>query len=112
MSEMEINHDDRMLDALIVQALEAQPQTAIPTDFAARIASQLPARRQAFPRQRNFGTMFSWIGVITLIVALFFLAPSATHGSSTEEWMELFVCSQLLCLLVWMALRAHRTHKA
>jgi len=112
MSEMEINQEDRMLDTLIVQALEEQPQTAIPPDFAARIARQLPVRRQAFFRQRHFGLTFSWIGVVTLIVALFFLAPSATRGSSTEEWIEFFVCTQLLCLVVWMALRAHRTHKA
>jgi len=112
MSEMEMSQDDRMLDALIVQALEEQPRTAIPPDFAARIASQLPVRRQAFFRQRHFGTTFSWIGVITLIVALFFLAHTATRGSSTEEWVELFVCTQLLCLVVWMALKARRTHNA
>ncbi len=112
MNEMEIDQDDRMLDALIVQTLEARPETAIPNDFAARIASQLPAQRQAFFRQRHFGPTFSWIGVITSIVALFFLAPSATRGSSTEEWVELFVCTQLLCLVVWIALRARRTNSA
>ncbi|ADV82318.1 hypothetical protein [Terriglobus saanensis] len=112
MSEMEINQDDAMLDALIVQALETQPQPAIPADFAARIASRLPARKQASFRPRYFGLAFSWIGAIALIVALFFLAPSPAGVSSAGAWIELFVCTQFLCLVVWMALRAHRTYKA
>jgi len=112
MNEIEINQDDGMLDALIVQALEAQPRPAIPADFAARIASRLPARKQASFRPRYFGLAFSWIGGIALILALVFLSPSSTRGSSTGAWIELFVCTQFLCLVVWLALRAHRIHKA
>jgi lipopolysaccharide export LptBFGC system permease protein LptF len=111
MSETEVNQDDRMLDALIVQALEARPHEGIPADFAARVVRQLPVRKHATFKPRRYGLAFSWMSAIALIVSLFFLAPSITRSSQTGEWIGLFVCAQFLFLVVWMTLRAHRTNR-
>src|SRR5690348_17322692 len=63
---------EKVLDAKIVQALETRPETAIPTGFAVRVASQVPARG---PRaSRAVALHATYYGQRTVVASLVVLA--------------------------------------
>ena len=58
------------LDQQIVRALETQPQVAVPTDFASRVASRLPAKRPVSVTSTYYGQGAMLIGILLTLAAL------------------------------------------
>lgn len=116
---------DAMLDAKIVQALETQPEIAIPAGFAARISSQVPARRPTarraiILRRTHYGLKVMAASLIALAVMLIALLANHFGHTATGQVMEWIIYSQFLLLAVWFgvyrvhifsALWPHRTGK-
>jgi hypothetical protein len=98
---------DRALDARIVRALEEFPRVQIPTDFAARVASRIPAHtarlRSARIQSRRFGYTIAAACLIVLAVAMLAVAPRASHNTF---WivMECTLCAQFCLLAAWLGM--------
>ena len=78
------------LDARLVRALEARPETAIPTSFAARVASQMPARRPVLLRPTHYGQRAMVLCLVVLAVVVLGLALhniGHTTMGLTMEWL-------------------------
>jgi hypothetical protein len=92
------------LDQRIVRALEAAPQPRIPADFAARVASQLPARRAVSLTQTHYGQNAMFFGIIATLVAMVALAIH-TNGKLTFGLPESLLLAQFIALAVWFTVR-------
>ena len=89
------------LDQRIVRALETAPQPQIPADFAARIASRLPARRPVSLTPTYYGKSAMLIGTLVTLAALLALALHPT-GNTTFGFLESFLFAQFIALAVWL----------
>lgn len=108
-----INPEEALLEAMdakIVQALEQQPEVAIPAGFAARVASQVPAARPASRRAVLLPPTHyaKWTMAASLIVlAVILAALLANHFGHTPigMTMEWIIFSEFLTLAAWLGLR-------
>ncbi|HEY0163586.1 MAG TPA: hypothetical protein VGB69_12975 [Edaphobacter sp.] len=95
----------RALDLRIVEDLERAPDlsSVIPSDFAARVAAKVPARRPLAARQvSHYGRTLLWIGLVVLFLALLALATRGNSGSVVDLAVEWTLCLQFLAIAVWL----------
>jgi hypothetical protein len=88
------------LDQRIVGALETAPQPQIPADFAARVASRLPARRPVSLTPTHYGQNAMLTGIVVLLAALVVLAVHST-GQAAFGLLESLLFAQFIALAVW-----------
>jgi hypothetical protein len=106
MHDEPLNHDNlsqsaiEALDQRIVRALETGPEPQIPADFAARVASQLPARRPVSLTPTHYGQKAMLAGIVVLLAALVALARHST-GHATFGLLESLLFAQFIALAVW-----------
>jgi predicted phage tail protein len=102
-------HEQRMrsgIDALeerVTRALERVPEVTVPAEFAARVALQVPMRREIAAMPARYGLMAMRISMAVLMIALVVVAMHAGGRSSifgiAFEWM---LCAELVGLAVWL----------
>jgi hypothetical protein len=94
--------DHMELDKRIVRALETVPNPRIPTDFAARVASQLPASRPVSLTATHYGQNAMLLGIVATLAALLVLALHTT-GHATFGLVESLLFTQFIALTVWFS---------
>jgi hypothetical protein len=94
------------LDQRIVRALETAPEPQIPADFAARVASRLPARRPVSLTPTHYGHNALLIGLVVTLVALLVLAQHST-GHAAFGLLESILSAQFIALAVWFSVWRH-----
>ena len=94
------------LDQRLIRALETVPEPHIPADFAARVASQLPARRPVSLTPTHYGYTAMLIGLVATFVALLAFALHTT-GRATIGLPESFLLTQFIVLAVWLSVWRH-----
>jgi hypothetical protein len=102
-------HEQRMrdakdeLDLRVTRALERVPEVTIPAEFAARVAAQVPKRREMAARPARYGWMAMRSSMAVLVIAMVAVAMHAGQRSSVFgtmlEWM---LCAELVGLAVWL----------
>jgi hypothetical protein len=92
------------LDQRIVRVLETVPRPHVPADFAARVASQLPAGRPVSLTPTHYGRNAMLLSMVATLVALIALAPHAT-GHATFDLLEWLLFAQFIVLAVWFSVR-------
>ena len=103
MSEMKSSQTE--LEARITRALQRQPQTAVPAEFAARVRAALPAQKAARPAMQA-GRISAIAGATVLMVALFALAPHAAPNFTSFAFdLELLMLVELGGIAYWFAAR-------
>jgi len=105
--------DLRILDLRIVEELERSPNlsSAIPSDFAARVAAKVPPQRPvAVASVTHYGRTFMWIGLVVLMIALVVLAVRGAASSPAGMAVEWTLCLQFLAFAVWMGVRSWRSN--
>jgi hypothetical protein len=105
-SQTEIEH----IDQRIVHALEASPQPYIPANVAARVASQLPARRPESLTPTHYGRWAMQIATILTLAALLALAVHASDhatGHATFGLVESLLFAQFIALAVCLSVWRH-----
>jgi hypothetical protein len=99
------------LDQGIVRALETAPRPQIPADFAARVASRLPARRPVSLTPTHYGQNATLIGIVVTLAALVVLAlhSTALHstGHATFGLLDSLLFAQFIALAVWLSVGRH-----
>jgi hypothetical protein len=112
MHDEPLNHDNlsqsamERLDQRIVRALETAPEPRISADFAARVASQLPARRPVSLTPTHYGQKAIVIGMVVTLAALLLLALRST-GHDTFGLLESILFAQFIALTVWISIWRH-----
>ncbi|HMF62730.1 MAG TPA: hypothetical protein VK608_01490 [Edaphobacter sp.] len=96
------------MEERLIRALEARPAVPIPADFAARVASQVPAKRPVSLTPTHYGRNTVLISMVALVVALLALALHNADSSTLGRTLEWILCAQLLSLAVWFGTR-HRS---
>ena len=103
------------LDARLVRALEARPMVTIPEGFAARVARQVPARREGVRlavrgdvalTPRHYGRNAMAACMVVLGVAL--LVAFSMNGVAVPMMVQVTVWilyAQFLGLVVWFGVR-------
>jgi hypothetical protein len=94
------------LDQRLIRALETVPEPHIPADFAARVASQLPARRPVSLTPTHYGYTAMLIGLVLTLAALLAVALHTT-GRATFGLPESFLLTQFIVLAVWFSVWRH-----
>jgi hypothetical protein len=94
------------LDLRITRALEAAPEPHIPSDFAARVASRLPARRPVSLTPTHYGQNAMVIGILVTLAALILLALH-TAGHASFGLLESLLFAQFVALAVWFSVWRH-----
>ena|ERR1700744_517268 len=90
------------LDLRITRALETVPEPQIPSDFAARVASRLPARRPVSLTPTHYGQNAMVIGILVTLAALIVLALH-TAGHASFGLLESLLFAQFVALAVWFS---------
>jgi len=84
-------------EARIVRALDERAETAVPTDFAARVVSALPAVRPV-RRESHAGRTMAVVLAVVLLAVMAWLAPlSASNAGMTNPAFDV---EMALCLLL------------
>jgi hypothetical protein len=103
-------HEQRMkdvkdeLDERIARALERVPEVTIPAGFAARVAEQVPTRREMAARPARFGWMTMRISMAVLVIALIVVAMLAGgRNSALGIALEWVLCAELAGLAIWLS---------
>jgi hypothetical protein len=101
---------DRALNDRVVASLERVPDlsSAIPEDFAARVAAGLAAKRPVSVRSTSYGRAATWAGLAILMVALIAVSYSGVEGSSLAVVVEWTLVLQFLAIAVWLGVRRWR----
>jgi hypothetical protein len=94
------------LDLRITRALETVPEPQIPSDFAARVASRLPARRPVSLTPTHYGQNAMVIGILVTLAALIVLALH-TAGHASFGLLESLLFAQFVALAVWFSVWRH-----
>jgi hypothetical protein len=94
-------------DLHLTRALEDAPEVSIPTDFAARVASQVPARRTVSLRPTHYGDYALLLGVLVALAALF-VPLSHAPGGYAFGLVESLLLAQFIVLTIWLSLRRQR----
>ena len=98
-------HPSDPLEAAIVAALDDKPATAVPADFAARVAAQLPVLPAA-PPATHFARNMGCGAVVLLLAVLFLLAPHAAPQFTNAVFdVELLLLAQLVAVTAWLVRR-------
>jgi hypothetical protein len=93
------------LEERLIRALETRPELHIPADFAARVASQLPAKKAVSLTPTYYGRNAMLISMVVLAIALLALALRSADHSTFELTLEWILCAQFLSLAVWFGTR-------
>jgi hypothetical protein len=93
-------------DQRLTRALETASEFRIPAGFAARVASQVPARPPLASTPTHFGDRATLLGVFVTLAALFWLVLR-THPGPAFGYVETFLLAQFIGLTVWLSLRRH-----
>jgi hypothetical protein len=93
------------LDASIVRALKTAPRFEIPSDFAARVARQLPPRPAATLSPARYGYRAAVACLVVLLAVILALAPRGTGTSTFWVSLESIFCAQFALVAVWLAVR-------
>ncbi len=101
LSQSATEHATEHLDQRTVRALETAPQPQIPADFAARVASRLPARRPVSLTPTHYGQNAMLVGIGVTLVALVVLALHST-GHATFGLLESLLFAQFIALALWL----------
>jgi hypothetical protein len=88
------------LDQRIGRALETAPELEVPADFAARVASQLPASRPVSLTPTHYGKNAMLAGIAVTLAALLVLARHTT-GDAAFGLLESILLAQFIALAVW-----------
>ena len=94
------------LDQRLTRALEASPEVRIPADFAARVASQVPARPVVSLTQTHYGDYAMLLGILVTLAALFVFGVH-TPDRHTFNLVETFLLTDFIGLTVWLSVRRH-----
>lgn len=97
------------LDQRVIRALEASPDPHIPDDFAARVASRVPASRPLSVTPTRYGHNAILISIALLFAALFVLAPHEVNRSVVGLTIECLLCAQFIGLTIWLSVRYRDT---
>ena len=81
------------------------PRLEIPSDFAARVARQLPPQPAAILSPARYGYRAAVACLIVLLVLIFALARRATGTSIFWLSIESIFCAQFALVAVWLAVR-------
>jgi len=106
MNEENMSDADAAMEQRLIRALETRPAVQIPTDFAARVASQLPDRRPIALTPTHYGRKAMMICMVVLGVAL--LAAFALYGMAVPPFVQVtgwILYAQFLALVVWFGMR-------
>jgi hypothetical protein len=95
------------LDQRLTRALEAAPDVRIPADFAARVASRVPARPIVASTPTHYGDYASLLGVLVTLAAMFWLGIN-THTGPAFSFVESFLLAEFIALTLWLSIRRHR----
>jgi hypothetical protein len=95
------------LDTRIVQALENLPEVHIPADFAARVASQVPARPAISLRATHYGKTAMLLSIAVLLLTLLALARYTHITSAFGLTLQWTLCAQFIGLVVWLSMRRY-----
>jgi uncharacterized membrane protein YcjF (UPF0283 family) len=95
---------EALLDATVVQALEAKPEIEIPADFAARVAQRLPAKRAA-ARRSYWGLMTAILLVAAGLATMALADPLAVNTWTGSVFMALVV-SEIAGIALWLDSRS------
>ncbi len=95
------------LDQRLTRALETTPEVRISADFAARVASRVPARPIVASRPTHYGDYASLLGVLVTLAALFWLGIQ-THNGAAFTFVESFLLAEFIALTFWVSIRRHR----
>ncbi len=101
LSQSAIDHATEHLDQRIVRALETAPRPQIPANFAARVASQLPARPPVSLTPTHYGQNAMLIGAVLTLIALLVLALPST-GHAAFGLLESLLFAQFIALALWL----------
>jgi hypothetical protein len=93
------------MEACLIQVLESRPEVHIPAGFAARVASQVPARRPASLTPTHYGQRAMVVSVVALLIALLAWAPRITGHSALGLALEWILCAQFASLAYWLGVR-------
>jgi hypothetical protein len=93
------------LDARILRALETAPRLEIPSDFAARVARQLPPRPEAVLSPARYGYRAAGACLVVLLAFILAFAPRATGTSVFWLSIESIFCAEFVLVAVWLAVR-------
>jgi hypothetical protein len=97
------------LDQRIVRALETAPEPQIPADFAARVASLLPARRPVSLTPTYYGQNAMLAGMVVTL-ALLLVLPLNSPRHASFGLLESLLSAQFIALAVWLSVWRHRLH--
>jgi hypothetical protein len=93
------------MEARLIEVLETRPEVHIPAGFAARVASQVPARRPAPLTRTHYGQRAMVVSVVALLIALLAWAPRITGHSALGLALEWILCAQFASLAYWLGVR-------
>ncbi len=94
------------LDQRLTRALEGTPEVRIPADFAARVASQVPARPAVSLTQTHYGDYAMFLGILATLAALFIFGLHAPDRH-TFDLVESFLLTDFIGLTVWLSVRRY-----
>jgi hypothetical protein len=94
------------LDQRLIRALETVPEFKIPADFAARVASQLPAKRPVSLTPTYYGYTAMLLGIVATLAAM---VVFALHSTSHVAFglPESLLLTQFIVLAIWLSVRRH-----
>ncbi len=98
-----IEQCDSCMDAWLTLALDAKPEVEIPANFAARVASGLPARRERWTEvrvQRPWGVISAMAVVLVVLIVCF--AGSPTANSWVGLVFVMLIASEIAGLALWL----------
>lgn len=103
LSPNEIEHNEiEHMDRRILRALETIPEPDIPAGFAARVASQLPARRPESLTPTHYGHNATRIAIVLTFVTMLALALR-DGGRPSFSLLESFLLTQFIILVIWLS---------
>jgi hypothetical protein len=94
------------LDQRLIRALETVPEPHIPAGFAARVASQLPARRPVSLTPTHFGYTAMLLGLVVTLAAMVVFALHS-GGRVAFGLPESLLLTQFIVLAIWLSVRSH-----
>jgi hypothetical protein len=94
---------EELLDQRLIRALETVPEPHIPADFAARVASQLPAKRPVSLTPTYYGDTAMLLATLVALMAF----ALHTTGRATFGLPESFLLAQFIILAVWLSIRRY-----
>ena len=111
MAEHAVNSSNQQaLDARIILALETAPEISVPSDFAARVAGQLPPLPTVTITPRRYGRNVAMVCMGLLLALILIFAHRATGTSLLWSSIEWIFCVQFALVAVWLAVRQARPY--